>query len=70
MNSAASIMLGLAIIILGGLNFYQHRTIDGLRAELKTERDNQLSKMQDTLNALQLVQKYQSYLKEKGIPLP
>ena len=46
------------------------RTIDELRSELKAEREREISKMQDTLSALQLVQKYQTYLKDKGIPLP
>lgn len=70
MNRAASIISGLAIITLGLLNFYLERTIDELRSELKAEREREISKMQDTLSALQLVQKYQTYLKDKGIPLP
>ena len=70
MNRAASIISGLAIITLGLLNFYLEHTIDELRSELKAEREREISKMQDTLSALQLVQKYQTYLKDKGIPLP
>jgi hypothetical protein len=64
------IIFGLSIMLLGALNFAQMRAIDDLRAELKSERDKQVSQMQDTVIALQLVQKYQNYLKEKGVPLP
>lgn len=70
MNRIAVGTLGLAIVVLAGLNIYQQRTIEDLRAQLTISRDKQTSEMHDTLNALQLVQKYQTYLKEKGIPLP
>jgi hypothetical protein len=70
MNAIALILLGLSIICVALISIYQQRIIERLRADLRTERENQLSKMQETRDALQLVLKYQNYLKEKGIPLP
>jgi hypothetical protein len=70
MYTAAIVMMGLATIFQGVLNIYQRRTIDRLRATLKVERENHSGHMQDTVNALELVVKYQNYIKENGIPLP
>ena len=60
----------LSILTVGVMNFFQLRIIDRLRNELKTEREKNLGSMQDAVNALQLVLKYQNYLKDKGIPFP
>ena len=64
------ILLGVTILLSLGLISLQKLTIDRLRAQLKAQREREISNLQNGVNALQLLQKYQTYLKEKGIPLP